>query len=99
MAKKVFLVLFALMAILIVVQVFRTVKREAQPLVMSPSDLQKLESSHLTDESVVIITIGDNRYHRAGCEKIYGVTEKITLKAARSKGVHPCRYCIASGSN
>ncbi len=99
MSKKIFLMLFSLMAILIVVQIFHVVKREARPPVMSPAVLKKIEIGQIPDDFEVVVTIDNNRYHLPGCKEIYGVTEKIEFRAARSKGVHPCPYCISKGSD
>ena len=99
MAKKVFLVLLAVIAVIVVVQVFLWVEEKAKPLAPSPADLQELKSTQLTNESEIIVTMDNNRYHRPDCTKIYGVTETITLEEARSRGVHSCPICIATGSD
>ena len=91
--------LIALLVLIIVVGfvVFSAVKKETvimKPIVMSPEELEKLETNALADDDFVIITLDNDRYHRENCSHISGPTEKAIHRVAVDRGAQPCLYCI-----
>jgi hypothetical protein len=91
--------LVALLILILVVGfvVFSAVKKEAgkmKPMVMSPEELEKLETNALADDDFVIITLTNDRFHIERCPHISGPTEKVIHRVAVDRGAQPCPYCI-----
>lgn len=80
--------------VVIFLVVFNAVKKQAQPLVVSPEKFQELETGMLTDETDVIITWEDNRLHRIGCPYIKGAKEKVKYRVAKKQTLIFCPYCM-----
>ncbi len=94
MGKYLLWILLGIIAAVVFVLAFNYVREHARPMIYSPAELERMERGTLTDTSTVVVTLDDNRFHRPGCPEIYGVTERITYRAALSKGVRPCPVCV-----
>jgi hypothetical protein len=68
--------------------------KEAEGLGITKATSDKSETRALTDDDQVIITLEDGLYHRQGCERISGSTERVTFKMAKGRDVSPCPYCL-----
>jgi len=94
MGKYLVWLILGIIAVVVFVFVFNEVKESARPLEMSPAELDRRERGEESDSDMVIITLEDERYHRHGCNRIFGATEYIPLELAKSKGVEPCPICF-----
>ena len=95
MGKSLLWIIPGVIAVVIFVLAFNYVREKAKPLVMSPAELQQMETGALKADDMVVITMDDNLYHRPGCPKIRGVSERTSYETALRKEVHPCPYCVS----
>jgi len=94
MAKFLIWIVLGIIAVVIFINVLNWAREDAQPFVMSPGDLERLETYGLSRLSEVIVTLKDSRFHHSGCSEISGDTLWITLEQALQENTQPCSVCI-----
>jgi hypothetical protein len=92
MSKYLLWIVLGIIAVAVVYLAFNYVKKEAQPTVMSPAQLDEMTRA-FSDEDMVVITLDDEVYHKPHCRRIRGATEKVILRLARERA-NPCAVCF-----
>ena len=101
MGKYLILIVLGIIGVVIIVLLMKCAKENFRPLAMSPEEIeQELRQAireALRDDDMVVVSMNNDMFHRPGCTKITGITEKITYEAALNRDLKPCPHCIGDG--
>ena len=99
MIKYIIIIVVGIVIIWLSVVLVRSTGPKPEPVKSDDEIIENIQNRMLDPHSqvepeMVTVTIGDSLYHKPDCEWIGSLSEKMTLRKAKSLGFHPCPDCI-----